>query len=260
MEENTKDTESIEMTDFEEDEDFDDIINSLGDEEEDNSEKETETKKQSKEKNHEYAEARRAKKQKYEEELEKARKEGYEKAQKQFNLDQNKLNVFTNEPIKDEFDLKIYELQKKIKEQGGDPLNDLASTIANEKRTQNLKAKEDEERKKQTSENVKKQISEFRSTFPDVNYEETLKEGSPFRTFADGKLGGKDSIATIYKSYLEFKKAIIDSSTLQQEEENGKKQSYSPSSSGSKSKKAKTVENMTDDEFVEYWKNKTGSF
>lgn len=154
--ENEEEKVYLDDNDFEEETDGDD------------QKKEAEKKvQQDKEKNAQQAEARRKR-----EKEEKERKEREEKIKNESylkgKLDSTKVNEFTDEPINDEYDLKVYEMQKKIKAQGGDPISDLPKYLANQEREVQKAQKEKESA-------VEKDINAFRKSHPTATNEDIEK-------------------------------------------------------------------------------------
>lgn len=136
--------------------------------------------KQSKEKNKEFAEKRRAEKQRAEETELKVLKEFVGK------------NPYTNEPIETLRDVKVYKTMKQIEKNGGDPIQDYHKYAGMEEQ----KAIDNE---KTRTENIKKDVEEFRKAFPDVNLND-LQQDKDFVKFSN-KLLGKVSLKDVYEAY-----------------------------------------------------------
>lgn len=154
--ENEEEKVELDDSDFEEDSKDDDL--------------KEETKKkpqQDKATNAQQAEARRKR-----EREEKERKEREEKIKEESylkgKLDSTKTNEFTDEPIEDEYDLKILELQRKIKAQGGDPIADLPKYLAKQERELN-------QSKKAENDKVSKDIESYRKAHPTATNEDIAK-------------------------------------------------------------------------------------
>lgn len=154
--EEEKEKAELDDSDFEEDSEDDD--------------QKEETKKkpqQDKATNAQQAEARRKR-----EKEEKERKEREDKIKEESylkgKLDSTKMNEFTDEPIEDEYDLKILELQRKIKAQGGDPIADLPKYLAKQEREINKS-------KKAENEKVSKDIESYRKSHPTATNEDIAK-------------------------------------------------------------------------------------
>ncbi len=163
---------------------------------EDNAESETKTEeteekeekpKQSKEKNKEFAEKRRAEKAKTEETELRVLKEFVGK------------NPYTNMPIETLRDVKIYKTMKQIEKDGGDPVQDFHKYAGLEEQ----KAIDTE---KSRAENIKKDVAEFKTAFPDVNLNE-LSQDKDFVKFSN-KLLGKVSLKEVYEAYKDVKDSL----------------------------------------------------
>ena len=99
-----------------------------------------------KKKNSEFARRRREK----EEADRKAREQKLmAQAKTQGKLEMIKTNPYTRESIEDEEDLKIYEIQKQLDDEGLDPLNDLPKRLAEIKRKELKKAEEQAKEKEE---------------------------------------------------------------------------------------------------------------
>lgn len=244
------------------DEDFDDDEANGGDDDEveeetdsedqhdDEEESETDSKKkkkgQSQEENARQAKLRRQKeRQKREEEIRRA-------AYEQGKLDSVKTNPYTNKPIEDAYDLRIYEIQKKIQERGGDPIADLALELASIERETAKRKKESEEEGARTEELAKKHLSDFQAKYKDVNTSELINDES-FLDYAGDRLGKVDLI-TLYEGYLKLTKAIIARSESDEKkrkmEEAAKKRGTSPSSGGESSKGSKPYSQLSKKERI----------
>lgn len=167
-------------------------------------------------------------------------------------LESCKINTFTNKPITDEHDLKIFKIQMQIKQNGGDPIEDLPLYLAKNERE---KAEKEEQQKKQEEEKNKKindDIAEFKSSHSNVNLGEIL-EDEEFKTFSEGKLGN-ESLSKIYDSFLKFKKMIVDNYKKEEKSKKEKEQNFakSPSSNGNQTHVDKSYNNMTKKEREEY--------
>ena len=143
--------------------------------------------KQSKEKNKEFAEKRRAEKAKTEETELRVLKEFVGK------------NPYTNLPIETLRDVKIYKTMKQIEKDGGDPVQDFHKYAGLEEQ----KAIDTE---KSRTENIKKDVAEFKTAFPDVNLNE-LSQDKDFVKFSN-KLLGKVSLKEVYEAYKDVKDSL----------------------------------------------------
>jgi len=120
-------------------------------------------------------------------------------------LDSVKVNPFTNEPIEDEYDLKVYEIQARLKAEGKDPLADLPRALAQAEREAREKAKADEQEKREHSEAIDRDLAEFRQKHPDVDPAQLMQDPD-FIEYSDGKLGvkGGKSLSEIYEAFGKF--------------------------------------------------------
>lgn len=143
--------------------------------------------KQSKEKNKEFAEKRRAEKQRAEETELKVLKEYVGK------------NPYTNEPIETLRDVKVYKTMKQIEKNGGDPIQDYHKYAGIEEQ----KAIDNE---KTRTENIKKDVEDFRKTYPEVNLND-LQKDKDFVKFSN-KLLGKVSLKDVYEAYNSVKDGV----------------------------------------------------
>ena len=180
------------------------------------------------------------------------KKEAYVKGQ----LDSTKYNSFTNDEIKDEYDLKIYQLQQKIKENGGDPIEDLAKEMAKlEREKANQKSKE-EQSKKEQEEKAKRDYKEIKEKYPKLDVADLLKNKN-FELYARARVE-KDSLLTIYEDYLALKKSFEENYAKEQEEkeskEKAKKESTTPGSSSLRSKTNSKYSSLTPEQRIEILK------
>lgn len=214
------DKDLTDLEDESEDEESENVDDNLQDDDEKPSEK---SKKQSREENAKQAAARRKA------EFDKAVKEAYEKGKKEGLESAGSINSFTGEPISDEYDLKIFNLQKKIKEEGGDPLKDLAKRLATEERESAKKIKDQEAKKLEEDQKITKDLADFKKEFPDVNIEKLMKENKTFINFSNDKLGNKP-LSQIYKDY----KSLLSDLGIEDKDEKinkeAKKKTNTPSS------------------------------
>lgn len=156
---------------------------------------------------------------------EKEAKKSYEDGIK----DAIKVNPYTNEALKDDYDVKVYQTMKKLEEEGKDPLKALSSVLAESYRS---KEQEIENKKK-----INEDIAKFNTEFPNVNLETLLQSDERFIAYADGKLG-KQPINEIYKKYLK----------LFGVKEEKKETTNMPSSTSKGNLTQKSVRDMTEEE------------
>lgn len=176
--------------------------------------------------------------------IEAIRREAYERGIREGRVAafSGKKNEYTGQPIKDEYDLEVYETMRKIEEKGGDPVADFASEMAERRRQEAMKANE----RVQTEQKYQTELVEFAKEMPDVDLK-VLFNDPKFRTFARGKLG-----------VMSLKEVYADYSTLTATAENDAelkakrivaKQKASPGALGAGAPAEKSIENLSDDEF-----------
>lgn len=176
--------------------------------------------------------------------IEAIRREAYERGIREGRVAafSGKKNEYTGQPIKDEYDLEVYETMRKIEEKGGDPVADFASEMAERRRQEAQKANE----RKETEQKYQTELVEFAKEMPDVDLK-VLFNDPKFRTFARGKLG-----------VMSLKEVYADYSTLTATAENDAelkakrivaKQKASPGALGAGAPAEKSIENLSDDEF-----------
>lgn len=129
--------------------------------------------------------------------IEAIRREAYERGIREGRVAafSGKKNEYTGQPIKDEYDLEVYETMRKIEEAGGDPVADFASEMAERRRQEAMKANE----RKETEQKYQTELVEFAKEMPDVDLK-VLFNDPKFRTFARGKLGVM-SLKEVYADY-----------------------------------------------------------
>lgn len=142
---------------------------------------------QSKEENSKYAQARR----KAEAEFKKKEEEAYRRGK--FEAFKGKINPYTNTEIKDENDFEVYEEMCEIANKGMDPVDDYIQ-YTTDKRREEKKAKEEKEK---INEEVKKDIEEFETKYPDVDLN-ALLEDEDFKDYIDGR---RKPLVELYDKY-----------------------------------------------------------
>ena len=259
MEEKEKPNVNEEESKVENDDDIldpDDFEDDEEDEEEPAKAEETESEKEKEEKakNAKAAERRR----KREEREAKIREEAKLNAE----LGILKVNPYTEEPITDEEDLKIYKLQKELDDEGKDPINDLPKRIAENARKSIKEAKDKEENarkeEKERMEKINNEIKELVTKYPKVNTSE-LANDPLFQKCLEGR-AGRWSQVEIYELYLR-EKADAEKKAKEEEvnkkvEETAKKVTKTPSSNAKGNSPQKTIEEMSDEEFERYFQEK----
>lgn len=223
-----------------------------------------EEKEKEKAKNAEFAKKRREREAKEKAEREKAERLAYEdKIRKEAALNAKlgmlKTNPYTDEPIVDEEDLKIYELQKELDDEGKDPVADLPKRLAevNRKRAKELaeKTKKDTEEAETRRKRIGDEISELRNKYPKVNTAELAKD-ELFREVSQGRFG-RWSLTEIYERYIDEKSKREEKEKEEKAKEKAKEVTKAPSSQNrGVNSPAKKVEDMTDEEFLDYYNKK----
>lgn len=259
--------EMLDPSDFEDDESkeivSDDDKNTDEDKEaEPKSEKSQEDlEKEEKAKNAHFAELRRKKEA---EEKEKERKIR-EEATLQAKLGILKTNPFTDEPISDEEDLKIYEIQRQLDDEGKDPIADLPRRLAeiNRKSAKEAaeKVRKETEEKAKIDEKINAEIAELREKYPKVDTSK-LANDELYKECLKGK-AGRWSQVEIYELYLSKKaeadKKAKDDKAKETVDTSGKKMTSVPSSGANGKVTPTDINSMSDEEFKKYWNEKYGA-
>lgn len=173
-----------------------------------------------------------------------------------------KVNPFTEEPIVDEEDLKIYKIQKELDDEGLDPIADLPKKLAERARNEAKKAKEQaenaEKEQKERMDKINAEIKELRTKYPNVNTAQ-LAEDALFQECLKGR-AGRWSQVEIYELYLtkksEAERKAEEEKTKEVVEKAAKKVSNPPSSNAKGNSPQKTIEDMTPEEFERYFQEK----
>lgn len=238
------DTEDAKTSTEDEDAEADD--NAEDDEEEEEEDDEAAKKAAEAKKNSDFAEKRRAKE--AQEREAKLKKE----AKTQAELEVIKKNPYTEEPIEDEEDLKVYKLMKEIDDEGGDPIADLPKRIAKIERDK-VKAETEKANK------IKEEVADLRRAYPDVDMR-ALGNDQELLDLADEKQG-RWTLTECYE-YLTMKRAKAEAKKEEQKEdksvkENAKKVTKVPSSNSNGGKKETSTDymEMSDEEFLKLQKN-----
>lgn len=108
-------------------------------------------------------------------------------------------NPYTGEEMKDAEDVSVYLVQRRIKESGGDPVQDFAKTLAAERR-QEARAASD---RAESEARRRADVEAFRQANPGVSLEELMADAE-FTDYAEGKLGARP-LTDIYKSYTSMR-------------------------------------------------------
>jgi hypothetical protein len=97
-------------------------------------------------------------------------------------------NPYTKKPIKDEYDLKVYEAQKKLDGEGKDPINDLPDYLAEQDRQSKKEELASKEASQKATDQAIEEVNELRKAHPDLDPNE-LANNQDFLKFAEGKWG-----------------------------------------------------------------------
>lgn len=194
------------------------------DEDDEEKKKKSKEEAQNKEERARQAQARREREAKEREAREEAiRQEAYLKAK----LEANKVNTFTNQPIKDKYDLEVFEAQKALEAEGKDPTADLPAKLAEKERERAKIAKEKADKEKEVNDRIDREFNEFKEKYPNVKASEVLKDPD-FKKFTKGRLGTGDvSLAELYGDFIELKSKY---GGKKEEEDDGKRYPPSPKS------------------------------
>ena len=244
-----------------------DIIdpNEVGDSQEEEVEgekaEETEGKptKQSQSQNAKYAQMRReaeakakAEREEKAKEIETAKKAGYREGV----IATLKTNPYTEEPIEDDYDLEIYEIQQELDRQGKDPNKDLPRELARRRRelekAEREKAEADEKSKQEAEAKKSEVLARKRKEIEEVRKkydltEEQMKELLDKDSDFGKKVKDKEdrwTLEEIFDAFYEKKPVSPKRGT--------------PNSTPGGSKVEKSIMDMSDEEFLEWKKNRRG--
>ena len=241
---NQEDEDRIDPDEFEDDEGGSEDEGKAEDAPKEEPKKEEKPKEQTREERAKQAQARREREAREKERAEREeaiRKEAYLKGK----LDSVKVNTFTNEPIEDEYDLEVYELQKKLESEGKDPLADLPKALAKMEREAKSKAEAEEKGKKEKAEAIDKDIADFRHRHPDVDASSLLNDPD-FIEYSSGRLG-KDPLSEIYESFDRLKSKLVGQKA---EGEDGKR-TPPPSPNGGRKTEKKSYSDLSEKDKIE---------
>lgn len=157
---------------------------------------EVEKKVQTKEENSEFARKRReAEKQA---EIDKVREE----TRIQTIIENVGVNPYTQEPLEDADDVKIFEAMKKYEKDGGDPVADqrkiIKEVLGKERKTLETQKKE-EDAASVSREKAKSEIQEIRQAYPNLDVQKLINNPD-FVEYSEGKVG-KKSLKTLYEGF-----------------------------------------------------------
>jgi len=206
-----------------------------------------------------FAEKRREKERKEREAREQKIKED---AKIEGKLEVLKVNPYTDEKIIDDEDLKIYEIQKKLEEEGLDPVNDLPKRLAEINRKQKESAKAEEEKQKEFAKYDEMDRNQLQKAYPELSLEK-LDADNDFQEFAKGKIH-RWTLTEIYEAYQSKKqkdsankeKAMVDKVA----DDVAKNMTKVPSSNQGGNPSIDSLDNIkTKEQFQEYWRKKYNS-
>ena len=169
-----------------------------------------------------------------------------------------KTNPYTDEEIKDEEDLKIYEMMKALDDEGLDPVKDLPKKIAEQNRAVSKKAQEEREKESAKNEKLNREANELKQAYPNLDLSK-LATNDDFMKLCEEK-GERWTMLEIYE-YLESKKQLSTkqaNETKNEEEINklSKKVVKTPSSKSNSQNPNRTYLEMSDEEYVRLQKAK----
>lgn len=205
--------------------------------------KEADKAEQTKEERARQAEARRKREAK---ERQAKEKEIADKAYLRGQLDSTRVNPYTNNPVKDEYDLKVLRVQRQIEDEGGDPITDLPAKLAELDREEASKRADEAKKAAESDKAIEDDIADFRGKHPGVDPKEILSDAR-FAAFSRGKLGS-ERLSDIYD---EFSKTFGD---LGKKETDGRKKGTAPSPNGGQKREAPSYSKMTEEQKIAYLK------
>jgi hypothetical protein len=183
------------------------------------------------------------------EQEEKIKKDAYEKGQ----IDALGTNPYTGKPIRDQDDLDIYKIQKKLEEDQKDPIQDLPEAMASRNRETREKANKEKEANDELQKRAQKDLEDFYAagySKEDLNnFLKELESDEWKDFFGDSIATGHMSPAKAYKAMQKIKGNI--SEEVKKKEE-AKKIATPPSPTGS-NKVSKSIEEMTQKEINELY-------
>lgn len=210
--------------------------------------------KQSREANRAFAEARRAREAAAKAQKTPTEQEAYETGWRDAQKAEHRTNPYTGDPIENDHDLSIYLDMRKLDEQGKDPLKAFPRELA--RRMAEADAKEAEERKareeKEAQEakvkaDIERQTKELMDAHPGIDLQ-SLMSDDEFKAYASPKFGRW--------TYLE----IVEGYQARQAKAQSPKPKATPSTTPGGSRVQKSIEDMTDAEFVAHMRSKYGTF
>lgn len=207
----------------------------------------SEKKAQSKSVNARFAQERREREAQAKAKAEKEAREAERKAYVKGQVDTLKTNPYTGDPITDETDLEQYKVMKELDEKGDDPLKGFAKAWADRTRSEMSKREQAQAKKAEEAKQAQKEVDDLVAAYPGLDVPALVKDDA-FQKFASGKYG-RWTLTEIYETY----KAKDG-----RQAESKPRAKSSPSSMAGGTSEPKSINDMTDDEFLRYRSEKYG--
>lgn len=112
----------------------------------------------------------------------------------------NGTNPFTGKEMTDAHDVEVYERMRRIQKDGGDPIADYASTLAEERRQAERAKREEQEKATDFNTWAQRDAAAFSKANPDINVSNLFKDDT-FRTIAEPLLQQRVPMSSIYSIY-----------------------------------------------------------
>lgn len=207
----------------------------------------SEKKAKSKSVNARFAQERREREAQAKAKAEKEAREAERRAYVKGQVDTLKTNPYTGDPITDETDLEQYKVMKELDEKGDDPLKGFAKAWADRTRSEMSKREQAQAKKAEEAKQAQKEVDDLVAAYPGLDVPALVKDDA-FQKFASGKYG-RWTLTEIYETY----KAKDGRQT-----ESKPRAKSSPSSMAGGTSEPKSINDMTDDEFLRYRSEKYG--
>lgn len=207
----------------------------------------SEKKAQSKSVNARFAQERREREAQAKAKAEKEAREAERRAYVKGQVDTLKTNPYTGDPITDETDLEQYKVMKELDEKGDDPLKGFAKAWADRTRSEMSKRDQAQAKKAEEAKQAQKEVDDLVAAYPGLDVPALVKDDA-FQKFASGKYG-RWTLTEIYETY----KAKDG-----RQAESKPRAKSSPSSMAGGTSEPKSINDMTDDEFLRYRSEKYG--
>ncbi len=207
----------------------------------------SEKKAQSKSVNARFAQERREREAQAKAKAEKEAREAERRAYVKGQVDTLKTNPYTGDPITDETDLEQYKVMKELDEKGDDPLKGFAKAWADRTRSEMSKREQAQAKKAEEAKQAQKEVDDLVAAYPGLDVPALVKDDA-FQKFASGKYG-RWTLTEIYETYK-----VKDG----RQAESKPRAKSSPSSMAGGTSEPKSINDMTDDEFLRYRSEKYG--